>query len=122
MKHLEHILFLDIETIPQYPAFDQCPDGLKSLWLRKAENLKKSENETGESIYNRAGIYAEFGRIICISTGIIRLTENGPVLRVKSFSGDNEAELLLEFADLLNRYFNKPESRLCAHNGKEFDF
>ena len=122
MKNLENILFLDIETIPQFPAFDQCPEELRLLWLRKAENLKKSEHETGESIYNRAGIYAEFGRIICISTGILRITDNIPVLRIKSFYGDDEAVILNEFAGLLNRYFNRTESRLCAHNGREFDF
>src|SRR4030095_10142254 len=116
------ILFLDIETVPQYPAFDQCPDELKALWNRKAENLKKSENETAADIYNRAGIYAEFGRIICISTGIIRMQDGIPVLRIKSFFGDDEKELLTEFGAMLNKHFNKNESKLCAHNGKEFDF
>lgn len=119
---MENILFLDIETIPQYASFDECPDGLKNLWNRKAENLKKSENETSANIYNRAGIYAEFGRIICISTGIIRISNGLPELRIKSFFGDDENALLTQFAELLNKHFSKSDSKLCAHNGKEFDF
>ena len=119
---LESILFLDIETIPQYPSFDHCPEELKALWDRKAENLKRAEGEAPGDIYNRAGIYAEFGRIICISTGIIRIQDGTPSLRIKSFSGDDEKELLLEFASMLNRHFSKQDNKLCAHNGKEFDF
>ena len=93
MINLENILFLDIETIPQYPAYDQCPDELKALWDRKAENLKRSEGETPGDIYNRAGIYAEFGRIVCISTGIIRIQDGMTSLRIKSFSGDDEINI-----------------------------
>jgi 3'-5' exonuclease len=122
MNYLEQILFLDIETVPQFPAYDQCPPELKLLWDRKAENLKRPEGETPADIYNRAGIYAEFGRIVCVSTGIIRFQEGVPVLRIKSFSGDDEKLLLSELAAMLTAYYSKPESKLCAHNGKEFDF
>ena len=116
------ILFLDIETIPQYPSYNDCPDELKALWNRKAENLKKSENESSADIYNRAGIYAEFGKIICISTGIIRENGGSAELRIKSFYGEDEKVLLAEFGELLNKHFSKSESKLCAHNGREFDF
>jgi 3'-5' exonuclease len=122
MNYPDQILFLDIETVPQFPQFENCPDELKALWTRKADNLKKAENETAASIYNRAGIYAEFGKIVCISTGFITFQDGAPVLRIKSFAGHEEAILLEEFARLLNRYFYGPESRLCAHNGREFDF
>ncbi|HMT27991.1 MAG TPA: 3'-5' exonuclease [Bacteroidia bacterium] len=119
---MEKILFLDIETIPQFPSFGDCPDELKALWNRKAENLKKAENETPADIYNRAGIYAEFGRIVCISTGFITLNNGISELRIKSFYGDDEKVLLSEFRELLIRSFSKPDCKLCAHNGKEFDF
>jgi len=119
---MEKILFLDIETIPQYPSYDDCPDELKKLWNHKSQNLKKDENETAGDIYNRAGIYAEFGRIVCISTGIIRDNNGIPELRIKSFYGDDETLLLSEFAELLNKHFSKSDSKLCAHNGREFDF
>jgi len=117
-----NILFLDIETIPQQPSLGHCSDEVKALWEHKAANLKKGEGESGADIYNRAGIYAEFGKIVCISTGYCHPLPEGLKLRIKSFFGNDEYKLLAEFADLLNLYFNKAESRLCAHNGKEFDF
>ncbi|HOP13009.1 3'-5' exonuclease [Lentimicrobium sp.] len=116
--NIEKVLFLDIETVPQYPEYEMLPEEVKKLWNHKAQRLTGDPAETAENLYERAGIYAEFGRIICISVGFIR---NGK-LRIKSFSGDDEAVLLNEFAGLLNQSFNKPDMLLCAHNGKEFDF
>ena len=117
-----HLLFLDIETVPQYASFEDCPVETQKLWSRKAENLKKEESDDASSIYKRAGIYAEFGRIICISTGFLHQTNEKRILKIKSFSGDDEQQLLSDFASLLNKSFAGPDSRLCAHNGKEFDF
>lgn len=119
---LSPILFLDIETIPQYPSFDSCPEPVKLLWSRKADNLRKAENETASDIYNRAGIYAEFGQIICISTGFLYKDGNEVHLKIKSFYGKDEKELLTSFAQLLNDSFSTQQNKLCAHNGKEFDF
>jgi len=117
--NIDNILFLDIETVPNYPKFDDVPDRFKKLWEKKANKLiKDPENETAESIYPRAGIYAEFGKIVCISAGFF----NNDVFRMKSFYGHNETKLLEEFANLLDRYFDSKEHLLCAHNGKEFDF
>src|SRR5688572_16703263 len=122
MHNLDLILFLDIETVPQYSSYSQCPEELKALWSRKAENLKKQEAETAEDIYNRAGIYAEFGKIVCISTGLIRMQDGVLNLRIKSFFNNDEKNLLEDFSQLLNKHFSKSDNKLCAHNGKEFDF
>ncbi len=120
---LSSILFLDIETVPQYNAFDSCPEELKKLWERKATNLKREEHELPKDIYNRAGIYAEFGKIVCVSTGVVRYGQGGAMkMYIKSYYSDDEKELLEQFAALLNENFNRPEHKLCAHNGKEFDF
>jgi len=116
-----NILFLDIETVPAYPSFAQVPEPLKVLWEKKATYLKKEPEDT-ETFYQRAGIYAEFGRIICISTGMIGNQDDKRVFRLKSFFGDDEKELLDAFADLVTRLCQKREIELCAHNGKEFDF
>lgn len=118
----EHILFLDIETVPQFPSLDDCPSELKTLWSRKAENIRKSEGESPADIYNRAGIYAEFGKIVCISCGYLKYEGNSFKLTIKSFAGDDEKVLLEEMAAMLRKHYSKPESKLCAHNGKEFDF
>jgi uncharacterized protein YprB with RNaseH-like and TPR domain len=115
----ENILFLDIETVPAFPDFEKVPERFKQLWEKKANRLiKDPESETIENIYPRAGIYSEFGKIVCISAGFF----NNNVFRMKSYYGHDEEKLLREFAGLLNNYFNEPFHRLCAHNGKEFDF
>lgn len=113
-----NILFLDIETVPQYGSYAEVPDTFKNLWEKKCAFLVKEE-ETPESIYSRAGIYAEFGKIICISVGCFTKDET---FRIKSFYGDDEKQLLNEFSSMINRSFYSPDKILCAHNGKEFDF
>ncbi|MBD78940.1 MAG: 3'-5' exonuclease [Crocinitomicaceae bacterium] len=115
--NLERVLFLDIETVPQYKTYKEVPERFQKLWDKKAGFLAKNE-ETPEEIYDRAGIYAEFGKIVCISVGFIH---NGEI-RLKSFYSHNEKELLQEFIDLLNGFFARQDQLLCAHNGKEFDF
>ena len=121
--YLNNILFLDIETVPQYPSYDELPENGKYLWNKKGEQLLRNrEDETIESVYNRAGIYAEFGKIICISCGIITGQGEEKKLSLKSFSGDNEKQLLQEFSDMLKRWATDDNKLLCAHNGKEFDF
>ncbi|MEP7265331.1 MAG: 3'-5' exonuclease, partial [Bacteroidota bacterium] len=94
---LNSILCLDIETVPQYPSFVQLPDPVKKLWLRKAEFLKRKESEEGMSLYERAGIYAEFGKIICITIGYITGHSRERKFRLQSFFGDDEKELLASF-------------------------
>lgn len=116
--NIENILFLDIETVPAYPNYSDMPDKLRQLWNKKAKKIKKQDEETPGELFPRAGIYAEFGRIICISVGFI----NNGNLRIKSFYGDDEKKLLQDFAKLLTDYFTAPNKYLCAHNGKEFDF
>lgn len=114
---LLNVLVLDIETVPQYPHYEDMPEHLQKLWTHKSQFQRKEE--TPEEFYERAGIWAEFGKIVCISVGIFT---PGPVtgLRIKSFAGHDEQQLLKAFADLLN---NQPDKHtLCAHNGKEFDF
>jgi uncharacterized protein YprB with RNaseH-like and TPR domain len=116
---LENVLFLDIETVPAAPEFEELPDEMKKLWEKKAENLKRNEPDiTADQLYDRAGIYAEFGKIVCISCGFV----NGKEFRMKSFYGDDERILLEEFAQMLHQHYDTDRYLLCAHNGKEFDF
>jgi uncharacterized protein YprB with RNaseH-like and TPR domain len=90
------------------------------LWEKKFHQLRnKDESETPDSIYRQAGIYAEFGKVICISCGYFSADKK---LRIKSFSGDDEFKLLTDFAEMTTKFFAKGEKLLCAHNGKEFDF
>ncbi len=116
---LDNVLFLDIETVSQFPDFSELDDKFKYLWGKKAEQLKRNNPDaTADKLYSSAGIYAEFGKIVCLSCGYA----NGKEFRIKSFYGDDEKILLEEFADLLDKHYNNNYSLLCAHNGKEFDF
>ncbi|MCE2847180.1 MAG: 3'-5' exonuclease [Sphingobacteriales bacterium] len=120
-----NILCLDIETVPQHPSLDQVPDELRAMWLRKASNLKNEEALSEELFYRRAGIYAEFGKIICISTGFLHVKDGTRQFRLRSFYGDDEATLLREFSSLLAQIHSSRKGQpmiLCGHNAKEFDF
>ncbi len=117
---LDQILCLDIETAPQYPDYKVAPEELQLLWNRKAEFLKKNDTETAETVYSRAGIFAEFGKIICISTGFLSYRDGQRSFRIKTFKDADEKTLLANFNDLLLR-MNR-NMLLSAHNGKEFDF
>ena len=120
----ETILFLDIETVPLVSHYDKMPERLKKLWDKKAEMLIKNDRtrsdeiKSPEEVFSRAGIYAEFGKIVCISTGFIRKES----LRIKSFYGKDEKQLLLEFSAIFSKSSGKTFKFLCAHNGKEFDY
>lgn len=118
--NFHNILFLDIETVPQYPDYNTAPETWRELWDKKSEKLKDSEADNSESLYPRAGIYSEFGKIICISVAFIK---NEKLLVKSFFSEDNEKLLLSEFAEMVNNFQSKNRDlQLCAHNGKEFDF
>ena len=118
---MKNILFLDIETVPQHESYQLLNDRWKKLWDIKANQIAKNE-ETPEELYSRAGIYAEFGKIICISVGFVNDDVNGREFRIKSFYGENEFIVLEEFCALLQHNYNPKSHFLCAHNGKEFDF
>jgi uncharacterized protein YprB with RNaseH-like and TPR domain len=119
--NLESILFLDIETVPEKENWHEISETTQKLFEQKTAYQRKEEI-TAKEFYERAGIWAEFGKIVCISVGYFTPNEKEKQLRVKSFYGDDEKILLQEFKDLLDVHFNKKEHVLCAHNGKEFDF
>lgn len=118
--NLENILFLDIETVPEKQYFNDLDDTTKALWEDKSKYQRKEEF-TAEAFYNRAGIWAEFGKIVCISVGYFTFQDNLKKFRVTSFHGD-ETKILEDFKTLLESHFNQSKHLLCAHNGKEFDF
>lgn len=120
---LYNILFLDIETVPQQPDYNLLPEAWKELWNTKSASfLKYYEGETHETIYPRAGIYAEFGKIVCISCGVLAANGGERKLALKSFAGDDEKMLLYNFTAMVNKWSANEPKFLCAHNGKEFDF
>lgn len=121
---LKHLLFLDIETVSSVPTFEDLNPRLQRLWEKKSKWLSKNEETPSELFIEKAGIYAEFGKIVAISVGFFFLNEQSELaLRVKSIAYDDEKKLLLEFKDLLeNKLKNPNQIRFVAHNGKEFDY
>ena len=120
-NELSDILFLDIETVPQKEHWENLSSKEKELFSQKTQYQRKDEI-TAEDFYERAGIWAEFGKIICISVGFFTGLEENKMFRVKSFFGYDEHKILSEFKELLESHFSKNQHVLCAHNGKEFDF
>ncbi|MBA3663814.1 MAG: 3'-5' exonuclease [Bacteroidetes bacterium] len=112
---IENILFLDIETVPVTYKYNDLDKASKDLWDRKWHYIKDVPAETH---YEKAGIYAEFAKVVCIGVGFY----NGNKFRIKALSSDNEVEILNELSALLEQHFNTAAHLLCAHNGKEFDF
>ncbi len=117
---LEHILFLDIETVPEFENFNDLDEEKKLLWESKTQYQRK-DDFTAKQFYDRAGIWAEFGKIVCISVGFFNFKNKNRSFRLTTFKGE-ERDLLQEFSLLLEEHFSKPQHLLCAHNGKEFDF
>ena len=118
---LNDILFLDIETVPEKEQWNELSKETQELFEKKTHYQRKEEH-TAEEFYERAGIWAEFGKIICISVGYFVEVQNKKQLRLTSFFGDDEHQILTDFKVLLETYFTKKSHVLCAHNGKEFDF
>ncbi|MEN8703225.1 MAG: 3'-5' exonuclease [Polaribacter sp.] len=118
---LNDILFLDIETVPQEEYWSSLSEETQNLFEAKTKYQRKEEF-TAEEFYNRAGIWAEFGKIVCISVGYFNNKDKKKQLRIRSFFGDDEHKILTDFKQLLDKHFAKKSNILCAHNGKEFDF
>lgn len=126
---LDRILFLDIETVPEYRNYAELPKNRKYFWSRRARKILNkslediSTDELETTYFERAGIYAEFAKIVCISAGFFQVSDgNIRDFRCKSFASHDEKELLEAFKDLLDGYFNDPKIHaLCGHNIREFD-
>ena len=120
--NIKNILFLDIETVPCSVNFEDLDDNFQELWIEKTTWQRKEEYSPSEYYKLKAGVMAEFAKIICISVGYLFAEKSENHFRIKSFYGDDEKQIITDFNTLLNSQFNKKQHQLCAHNGKEFDF
>ena len=126
-SEIENILFLDIETASATQHFSELSERMQTLWEKKADILNRrasGDPQPADELWQeRAAIFSEFGKVICISCGYLRFQGDQPVFKAKSWYGEDEAEVLSGFAEMLKDYVSKnPGVSLCAHNGKEFDF
>jgi hypothetical protein len=128
---IHNILFLDIETVPVVADFEALSEEMQELWGRRCQRLVSRpegeiEYEEMAALFSeRAGIFAEFGRIVCISAGFLTRDPAGSdrsLLRIKSFANTMESALLEDFSEMLSKHFNNPDKfALCGHNIREFD-
>lgn len=123
IPELRDILFIDIETVASTNDFTSLDERLKVQWSRKANFFRRDSQLTDEELFHeRAGIHAEFGKIVCIAVGRYVDLESGELgLRTKVYSNDDESALLTDFKQMIEK-FDASNLRLCAHNGKEFDY
>lgn len=116
-------LFLDIETVSSHASYDDLDERLQTLWCRKASSLGAKTLEEQVSLFaEKAGIFAEFGKVVVIALGYVSEENGHETLSVKALYGHDEKALLLDFKRFLNQFSKNPGLQLCAHNGKEFDF
>ncbi|MEV4885713.1 ribonuclease H-like domain-containing protein [Chitinophaga ginsengisegetis] len=119
---LDQLLLLDIETTPAAPAIEHLSEDMQQLWREKITKTAPVSGNEDSAYADRAGIYAEFGKIVCISVGFFSLENNRYQLRLKSFYDDDEAVVLSGFLELINKFYAKyPRFQFAGHNIKEFD-
>lgn len=123
IPELRDILFIDIETVASTDDYASMDERLKVQWSRKANFFRRDSQLSDEQLFHeRAGIHAEFGKIVCIAVGRYLDQESGELgLKTKVYCDHNEADLLLNFKQMIEK-FDASNLRLCAHNGKEFDY
>ncbi|MGB3468048.1 MAG: ribonuclease H-like domain-containing protein [Cyclobacteriaceae bacterium] len=124
LKELRNIVILDIETVSAEGELSAVSDRLQAQWIRKSGFIRNEQELTPEELFvEKAGIYAEFGKIVAIGLGVFHSNDEGELsLRVKALGNKDEKALLLEFKELLTGKFNSDRLKFCSHNGKEFDF
>ena len=124
IKNFKNTLFIDIETVSGSDNFSSISDRMKDFWIKKAKNLANPANVSLEEMYfERAALYAEFGKIIVVGMGFLFVNKQGEMsLKVKTIANADEKVLLQEFIVFINKTYKSRELTLVAHNGKEFDF
>lgn len=128
-QQIFNTLFIDIETVSQKPIFNELSPSMKLLWEKKSIQINKFNAEEpiveyspDKTYQEKAGIYAEFGKIVCISIGVFVRERGQIILRKKSFAGNDEHKILHDFIALISKSFNNPDKvKFCGHNIREFD-
>ena len=124
--NISNILFLDIETAPVSKEYYELTPIMQDLWKKKSKYWLKDKEESdeifAELFSEKAGIYAEFAKVVCISVGYIKEGTGKREMRLNSYYDHDEKKVLSDFSGLLNKHFNNPAKYfLCGHNIKEFD-
>ena len=123
-EHLTGVLFIDIETVPAFASFDSLSEGMQAEWERKARTLKHTDpTEIAASLFTeRAGIFSEFAKIVCISLGTLYKQGESWKIRLRSLAGHDEHRILSDLCQVIDKMSRTSKDlRFCGHNIKEFD-
>ncbi len=120
---LNKYFVIDIETVPQSPDYTMLSNEWQRRWLQKIAKTIPESISPEDSYQQRAGILAEFGKIVCISIGCFHEDRNGELtFLIKSIYGDNEKVLLQSFLKASDKFCERKNGFLFAgHNIREFD-
>jgi DNA polymerase elongation subunit (family B) len=125
IEQISNIVFIDIETVPIVSDFELLDENLQKLWTLKAKQLNRVHDEEldpAKVFKEKAGIFAEFSKVVCIGIGYINFKENNAYLRLKSHCESDEKNLLNNFITTIQKFELTFKSiRFCGHNIKEFD-
>jgi DNA polymerase elongation subunit (family B) len=121
MTHYPPYLYIDIETVPIVENYNLLSENMKLLWQKKSKLIDKENENFEETFFDKAGIFSEFGKIMCIGLGYFYNERNENQFRVKTISNQNENELLQEFCEIISAFFQTKNKKFCGHNIKEFD-
>jgi len=111
---MKDYLFIDIETVPACAQYDQLSEKMQAFWTKKSS--KHFDLPADESFEKHAGIYAEFGKVVCIGLGYLDQQTNS--FRIKTLADHDEQKILTQLADVFDKSKRKI---LVGHNIKEFD-
>lgn len=124
-EQLKRILFIDIETVPICPKFEDLSENMQNLWVKKARTFRSEKTEDADPaklFEEKGGIFSEFSKVVCIGIGSLIQQENQWLFRLKSLCESDEKILLNNFLSILERFNSgNKEMKFCGHNIKEFD-
>lgn len=119
---LENLLVIDIETVSIQPNFKALSEEWQQLWQDKVSRTLPINTSAEEFYPQRAGVMAEFSKVVCISLGYFKKEKGIYNFRVKSLSNRDESLLLVAFLDTLNQLqIAHKHWNFTGHNIKEFD-
>ena len=130
LQQLENFLFFDIETAGGEASFSDLSERMSQLWSTRSEILRNhlsskypdNAGKTDDELYlNKAGLQAEFGRIVCISFGVLKIVDGFPKIQVVSYAGDDERLIIEKSFKLIAHVSKSSLARLVGHNIKRFD-
>jgi DNA polymerase elongation subunit (family B) len=119
---LENFLVIDIETVSASYNYSSLSEDWQHLWEEKVKRSVPEDTTVEEYYPQRAGVMAEFAKVVCISLGYFKNEKSVYQFRVKSIYGHNEKELLQNFISTVNQLEAVHHHwSFTGHNIKEFD-